>query len=449
MPIVPPGALPVLGHALALRDPDTFFRQQRDVLGHSCVKLRLPDGERTFLLDPRDFPAVFKNSGLKFREFSAEIMAKVFGIDAFLGRGDDLDIFSHLITRYMKGDALVEMTERMQPRLEARMRQATTERYRSVGLFEFLNEHFFAAGLEAMFGDGIYSRQVFDAYDLLNRRFNLLASGVPSRLLPGVRRARQQLADAVHPRLPGRANMFDVREKAYADFGLSRAERDLSEGSLIWALQANTVATAFWTLLYVLRDPQARRALTAEVDAVIGPRPAGQLLTTDQLKRLRMLDSAMMEAMRLTSASIIARRAEEPAEIVLRSGERLALSRGDGVFLYTRLTHLDPEVFEDAFVYHHDRFVPGAQGPPTFYKGGEKLAFAYLPFGAGVSTCPGRFFARNEMKIILATLLSGYDLELAQTELPAMDLGYLGLGILPPKYDVQVRLRQRSAAQAA
>ena len=67
-----------------------------------------------------------------------------------------------------------------------------------------------------------------------------------------------------------------------------------------------------------------------------------------------------------------------------------------------------------------------------------------MPFGGGVSMCPGRHFARNEIKIAAAMLLHGFDVDIPQdTPTPPLDNSRAGLGILPPVGDVPFSLKPR------
>ena len=66
-----------------------------------------------------------------------------------------------------------------------------------------------------------------------------------------------------------------------------------------------------------------------------------------------------------------------------------------------------------------------------------------MPFGAGKHTCPGRFFALNEIKVITTCLFRRFDFERITEPLPPFDNGRAGLGIYPPVGDVHVRWRHR------
>lgn len=68
---------------------------------------------------------------------------------------------------------------------------------------------------------------------------------------------------------------------------------------------------------------------------------------------------------------------------------------------------------------------------------------AYMPFGGGYSLCPGRRFARNEVKTAVVFLLTRFQVKFATEDEkapahPGFDGARAGLGIFPPKTDVNV-----------
>jgi hypothetical protein len=82
---------------------------------------------------------------------------------------------------------------------------------------------------------------------------------------------------------------------------------------------------------------------------------------------------------------------------------------------------------------------------PRLKKGGRFLAptSSFGPFGGGSGLCPGRRFARNELKATLVMLFSCFDIALAPNSssssnnnkggLVEVDGSRAGLGIFPPK----------------
>lgn len=69
-----------------------------------------------------------------------------------------------------------------------------------------------------------------------------------------------------------------------------------------------------------------------------------------------------------------------------------------------------------------------------------------MPFGSGVTKCPGRFFAVHEIKQFLALVLSYFNMELLDSavKVPPLDQSRAGLGILQPTYDVDFRYKLKT-----
>src|SRR5690606_6982421 len=105
--------------------------------------------------------------------------------------------------------------------------------------------------------------------------------------------------------------------------------------------------------------------------------------------------------------------------------------------------HLHPEIYANPDQFQWDRFL-GKQKPNSFSYQGEFLKYSLLPFGIGLSMCPGRHFARNEFKVVTALVLNWCDIELKETKIPALDMGRVGLGSLTPKMDIPFHLQRHA-----
>lgn len=72
-------------------------------------------------------------------------------------------------------------------------------------------------------------------------------------------------------------------------------------------------------------------------------------------------------------------------------------------------------------------------------------ANTFLAFGAGVTYCPGRKFARNELKILLVYFLHRLDVQLVDKDcpIPCVNASRAGIGIFPPANDVDVTVSLR------
>ena len=78
---------------------------------------------------------------------------------------------------------------------------------------------------------------------------------------------------------------------------------------------------------------------------------------------------------------------------------------------------------------------------PRFSSSG--LAGAWVPFGGGRHQCPGKAFAKQEILLCIAVMTELFDIEIPPEASMEVDLNYYGLGSLPPKAEIPVRIRRR------
>ncbi|GKT55777.1 ent-kaurene oxidase [Colletotrichum tofieldiae] len=87
---------------------------------------------------------------------------------------------------------------------------------------------------------------------------------------------------------------------------------------------------------------------------------------------------------------------------------------------HTRQGPLDESKYPQPLRFDPHRFVrlrSGVDPDPIGYTSREQYQFISvtkenMAFGFGKSACPGRFFAANEMKLILICLLQDYDVKM-------------------------------------
>ena len=150
--------------------------------------------------------------------------------------------------------------------------------------------------------------------------------------------------------------------------------------------------------------------LREEIRSVIGENGNW---TKSAVAKLVRCDSVLKETLRLQSFGN-----RSPIRKVLVDGlvteEGIALPKGSIVsFLLT--SQLDGETFEDP-----EKYDPFRYSRIREQEGNEKVSLSFvstgkdfLPFGHGKHACPGRFLLDFELKMILAYVLTNYDMELA------------------------------------
>ena len=435
-PPLVPARLPFLGHALAYgRDPGALFRACQRT--HGDVFTLLIAGQRMhFVLDPHCYVDVLKSAEeLSFGAVTEGFSTRAFGHAPSASFGIDPDNMHGLYNDLLRGPALGPLTARTHERVQAHLGDLGAAQWQHGDLYALLRERLFAINMETLFGDGAVAPGNAADFKTLDDAFPLMIAGISPRLLPGVLAARASLIAAIDIDRPDASEFVRGRDA----FVLPKADRDYRNGiqlAGLWAGVANTLPATFWTLYYLLRDPEARAAVVAELRAV-----DGDLALPATLRQLPLFNSSVMEALRLSSSSLLVRQVMRPFTLNLSNGQRYAMRQGDRLCLAPELNHHDPEIFAEPGRFRFDRFV-GADGPPQFFKRGKRVTLALMPFGAGVSMCPGRFLATNEVVQVIALLLTRLELDLLPHEPPGFDRRRGGLGILPPTRDVRFRYRR-------
>ncbi|KAL0576867.1 hypothetical protein V5O48_005102 [Marasmius crinis-equi] len=157
--------------------------------------------------------------------------------------------------------------------------------------------------------------------------------------------------------------------------------------------------------------------------------------------RMPMLDSFLKESMRVnTSGSLGVRR------VVLKD---FTFSNGTVVpadtFISapTRSMHMDENNYPNALEFDGLRFYHQREEEGESYKH-QMIAPqpSYVAFGIGKAACPGRFFAVNEIKTIVAYVLTTYDLELDGAD-HGSEIGEFSVGrIMASKIPLMFRKRK-------
>jgi len=165
--------------------------------------------------------------------------------------------------------------------------------------------------------------------------------------------------------------------------------------TMLLAGEDTTANTLAWLLHLLHRHPEAMARARDEAQRVAG---AAEPLTPEHLARLEYIEACLHETMRLKPVA--------PFMVIeaLQDTRIADLQVPAGTMLWCALRHdaLNPQHFAEPQAFKPERWLDEAAGH------GKRVA---MPFGAGPRMCPGRYLALTEMKMLLAMLLSRFEIE--------------------------------------
>jgi cytochrome P450 len=175
--------------------------------------------------------------------------------------------------------------------------------------------------------------------------------------------------------------------------------------TMLLAGEDTTANTLAWMIYLLTRNPGAMRRARDEVRAVIG----AQALPTqyEQLSALPFVEGCAHETMRLKPVAPIliiqAARDSVVADIRIPAGQL--------VMLLMRPAATEERHFPNAQAFDPARWL--ADGAPG--RAASSAKRVAMPFGAGPRLCPGRYLAMQEIKMVIAMLLAGFEIERVST----------------------------------
>jgi sterol 14-demethylase len=198
-------------------------------------------------------------------------------------------------------------------------------------------------------------------------------------------------------------DLLDVMMSIKEEDGTPRFTPDYVTGafiSMMFAGHHTTSGTAAWTLIELLRHPDAMRDVVAELDELYAN---GEEVSYQALRAMPHLEAAIKEALRLHPPLILVLRvAMHDLEV---AGHRIAAGKMVGASL--AVSNRMAEDFPDP-----DAFVPERYLDPREEDAANP--WTWIPFGAGRHRCVGAPFAMMQLKAIFSVLLRGWEFELAQ-----------------------------------
>ncbi|KFA54440.1 hypothetical protein S40293_10250 [Stachybotrys chartarum IBT 40293] len=193
----------------------------------------------------------------------------------------------------------------------------------------------------------------------------------------------------------------------WMDDAANGREYEAGAAQIMMAIAANFTGSDMLTgaLICIAQQPELIKDMRKEIIAVMNECQWNK----STLYKLKLMDSVLKETQRIKPAAIAVMRRKAIQDTRLPDGTRIP--KGTNLMVSTHKSW-DPNTYKDPERFDGYRFLRKREN--------EKLETAQfvstmpesLGFGLGKFACPGRFFAANELKIVLSHIIMKYDMKL-------------------------------------
>ncbi|KAK7954977.1 cytochrome P450 [Apiospora saccharicola] len=223
--------------------------------------------------------------------------------------------------------------------------------------------------------------------------------------------------------------------------------------SLILAQNSNTVPAAMWCIVHLIEDRDLYRAVQDEFATaiVVDPATGERTLDAPTLGAAPLLNALYTETLRYHVTFNVMR--EVSGDDTRMDG--YDLRKGAWIQASTQIAHFEESVWgregHPASEFWIGRFLEYDEGEKVPRFNGSMRPGSFFPYGGGAAMCPGRQFARLEILITVALLVSKFDIESLEWMFPdgresdrrgKPDESVTGSGVLRPDRDMKVRWKR-------
>lgn len=193
---------------------------------------------------------------------------------------------------------------------------------------------------------------------------------------------------------PSRTDILNLLMEARDEAGEGMTDEELHDElmALLLAGHETTATSLAWALYWIHQIPEVRSKLLAELDTL------GENPDSNAIFKLPYLNAVCCETLRIYPVAMLTfpRVVQEPVNL-----GGYDLQPGTVLLGSIYLTHQREDLYPEPKKFKPERFLERQFSP-----------YEFLPFGAGARRCIGFAFAQFEMKMVLAKVLSQFDLEL-------------------------------------
>ncbi|PZC78548.1 cytochrome P450 18a1 [Helicoverpa armigera] len=205
-------------------------------------------------------------------------------------------------------------------------------------------------------------------------------------------------------------------------------------GDLFSAGMETIKSSLLWMIVFMLRNPDVKRRVQEELDAVIGRE---RLPTIEDMPNLPYTETTILETLRMSNIVPLAT-THSPTKDVHLNGYRIPA--GSQVVPLINCVHMDPNLWDEPNKFNPSRFIDetGKIRRPEFF----------MPFGVGRRMCLGDVLARMEMFMFFACMMHQFDVQMEMGDAPPSLEGTVGATIAPQSFRVKFSPRSAPAAAA-
>ncbi|KAJ7999874.1 hypothetical protein DPEC_G00198930 [Dallia pectoralis] len=457
------GIIPWLGHALEFGNDVAKFLTRMKRKHGDIFTVRVCGHYITVLLDPNSYDAVLNDAvSLDFNVHTKVLMERTFSLCLPNYSAD-----TAWMKRRFQGPSLAKLSSTMQLHLRTLLKEeegsCSPGEWKQAGLFSLCYSVLFRAGYLTLFGTekSHNPTEVTAVYKAFRTFDGLLTKLARSTLKKEEKKtatlSQEKLWEMLFPawlsnRKDSNSNSWQQSYRCHLEEqGVDPEMQKRAMLLQLWVTQGNAGPAAFWLLGFLLTHPEAMQAVREEIRGLTKLKDGSlqhHLLDTLQNCSTPVFDSVLRETLRLKAAAFITRVVVQDKILPLASGQKYRLRKGDRVCLFPFVSpQMDPEIHDEPEQFRYDRFLnTDGTEKTSFYKGGVKLQYYNMPWGAGKKACVGKAFAVSGIKQFVFIFLSRLELELCDptATVPPVNPSRYGFGMLQPSGDLEVRYRFRT-----